>query len=114
MLVAKSLFGVGDELLEKFKDTPNDIKKLLDKRKKDLLPTITAINDMMATKGWKEVVGPFLEKNGNPSRLFSLHKKKFDTPEAKGMAFGKVEAYNNLLNLLRNLVSVLEIEDQQE
>ena len=110
--ISRSTFGRENEEfyqnLEKYIDKPVDFNKELQKRAKELRPIAEKIKDMIETPGWKEIIGPFLESQANPGRVFGIVKS--DKDEKKQLLeLAKAEAFYNLSVLIKNFLSILKI-----
>jgi len=117
--ISRSTFGKENEELyrhlEEYIDKPSDFNKELQKRVKELRPVAEKIRNMVETPGWKEIIGPFLESQANPGRVFGIVKS--DKNEKKQLLeLAKSEAFYNLSVLIKNFLSILEIpiEDEKE
>lgn len=115
--ISRSTFGKENEEfyqnLEKYIDKPSDFNKELQKRAKELRPIAEKIKDMVETPGWKEIVGPFLESQANPGKVFRIVKS--DKDEKKQLLeLAKAEAFYNLSVLIRNFLSILNIPIEEE
>lgn len=115
--ISRSTFGKENEEvyqnLEKYIDKPLDFNKELQKRAKELRPIAEKIKDMVETPGWKEIVGPFLESQANPGKVFRIVKS--DKDEKKQLLeLAKAEAFYNLSVLIRNFLSILNIPIEEE
>ena len=95
--LTRSMFRPG-EVIGKFEDLlkeqPDEVKEILEKTKKSIMPMAMAVKGMSEHAGWREVLGAFLEKNGNPALLF---KKRQD------IEVGEIKAYYKILCLVNNL-----------
>lgn len=106
MKLTRSFFNYGREeddsgnQFEKFADNPSEILK---EQRKRMGPMVDQIKVTVATKGWQDVIRPFLERHGNSNKLFALFRKKGDEVE-KAYAAGKAEAYHNFLMLIENIL----------
>jgi len=110
--ISRSTFGKENEEfyqnLDKYLDKPSDFKKELEKRIKDMRPIAEKIRIMVETPGWKEIVGPFLESQANPGRVFGIVRS--DKDEKKQLLeLAKAEAFYNLSVLIKNFLSILKI-----
>lgn len=115
--ISRSTFGKENEelyqSLEKYIDKPSDFNKELQKRAKELRPQAEKIRVTVETPGWKEIIGPFLESQANPGRVFGIVKS--DKDEKKQLLeLAKAEAFYNLNVLIRNFLSILEIPIEEE
>lgn len=115
--ISRSTFGKENEEfyqnLEKYIDKPSDFNKELQKRAKELRPQAEKIRVTVETPGWKEIIGPFLESQANPGRVFGIVKS--DKDEKKQLLeLAKAEAFYNLNVLIRNFLSILEIPIEEE
>lgn len=116
MNLARSIFNYGQEeddlgkQFEKYADNPSEILK---EQRKRMGPMVDQIKVTVATKGWREVIQPFLERHGNSNKLFALFRKKGDEVE-KAYAAGKAEAYHNLLLLIENILKFELVEKTKE
>jgi len=114
--LTRSFFNYGREeddsgkQFEKFADNPSEILK---EQRKRMGPMVEEIKATVATKGWQDVIKPFLERHGNPDKLFALFRKKSDDVE-KAYAAGKAEAYHNLLMLIENILKFELLEKAKE
>ena len=85
-----------------FAEAAENPRAALKKRTGQLQQMAEKIKAMAETSGWREVVRPFLEKHGDPARLFG---KK---PEEVAALSPKVEAYYRLLKLVDSMLRVSE------
>jgi hypothetical protein len=115
MKIHRSVFGLAQDLekledqFDRLSENPNTVLKEQQKR---MAPMVEAIKETVATKGWQDVIRPFLEKHGDSDKLFGLFKKKMDDVEKAFMA-GKTEAYHNFIMLIENILK-FEIKEDQE
>jgi len=107
MKITRSIFNLdqpeeteAEKQFEKFADNPSEI---LREHRKRMGPMVDLIKVTVSTKGWVEVIQPFLERHSNSNIIFSLFRKKGDEVE-KAYATGKAEAYHNLLRLIENIL----------
>ncbi|MCK4820780.1 hypothetical protein KA005_33755 [bacterium] len=115
--ISRSTFGKENEELyqnlEKYLDKPTDFVKDLQKRARELRPQAEKIRVMIETPGWKEIIGPFLESQANPGRVFKIVKS--DKDERKQLLeLAKSEAFYNLSVLINNFLSILNIPIEEE
>jgi len=115
--ISRSTFGKENEefyqSLEKYIDKPSDFNKELQKRAKELRPIAEKIKNMVETPGWKEIIGPFLESQANPGKVFRIVKS--DKNEKQQLLdLAKAEAFYNLSVLIRNFLSILNIPIEEE
>jgi hypothetical protein len=106
MKITRSIFNYDQEETEtekQFEKFANNPSELLKEHRKRMKPMVDLIKVTVSTKGWLEVIQPFLEHHGNSNIIFSLFRKKADEVE-KAYAAGKAEAYHNLLTLIENIL----------
>ncbi len=110
MDIFRSRSRIDDRIGEKFEEMADSPESALKEQRKKMLLMAHLIKEMTETDGWKLIIGPFLEKNGNPARLFNK------SPEEYMVRAPKVQAYYNLLNLVKNLLSLLNtpVEEKEE
>jgi len=111
MAVGRNFFGTKHRDRDEFEEMVESPNSVLDEQKKAMLPMALAIEETVQTKGWKDIIEPFLKKHGNPKILFEIIKKK--TANADYMA-GKIEAYSNFLTLITNLLSLLPKDEEKK
>ena len=115
MKIHRSVFGLAqdleklDEQFDRLSENPNAVLK---EQKKRMAPMVEAIKETVATKGWQDVIRPFLEQHGDSDKLFGLFKKKMDETEKSFMA-GKTEAYHNFIMLIENILK-FEIKEEDK
>jgi len=109
--ILEGIFGEQDKIerfMERYLDKPEEVYKTKDLLKKKLRPLAIALKEMSETPGWKKVFEPFLRNQVNPSKILKL------SPDDYGKVAPKLEAYNNILNLFKNISSVLKDEKDED
>jgi len=104
-LLSKST--VPPELGEQFEVLHDKMTPLLNERKEQFKKLAKGVKEMTDTAGWKQVLGPFLKRHGDPNKLFGK------TPEEYAKLEPTVAAYAKLLKLVENLLTLIE-DDEEE
>jgi len=68
--------------------------------KRDLLPAALKIAETVETEGWKEIIEPFLNKNGDPAALLGRTKEEYEKLEPR------VNAYYRFRRLIETLLEI--------
>lgn len=87
------------EVFEKTRATPEQLKE----RFKDMMPQAIRVKAMTQTPGWKEDVLPFLEKMGNPRKLFGIKPEDYIKTEAE------VRVFDQILCFIKNLSNIADL-----
>ena len=88
--------------LEKAIEDPDSAIK---KQREKLREWAQMLLHTVSTRGWVEIIQPFLEIHGNPAKLFKFAKKGGD-PVEQAFEAGKTEAFHNFAKLIRNLMTI--------
>jgi|Deesub1362A_J573_1020465.scaffolds.fasta_scaffold00107_72 hypothetical protein len=68
-------------------------------------PVALAVREMTKTKGWKDVVEPFLRQKGNPAILFNLINKKEENFAKKA---AEIEVFYRFLKWIEQLCKIAD------
>jgi hypothetical protein len=66
------------------------------------------------TAGWEQVIRPFLEQHGNPTKLFKIMRDGKQNSVEGAYQAGKVEAYNNILKFVNLLMEALTLAERDQ
>ena len=104
--ISKGFFSLEDEFDKGFEEHRAG-RQIPIKDKEKLVAIARKLRITMNTSGWKEVIGPFLERRGNPAMAFSF----FDKDPKKRATEEEVmlcKAFWQFLNYVNNTVRLGE------
>ncbi len=96
------------KLYESSKANPN----LLRERVKDILPAAIKVKATIETPGWKDVLGPMIEKKGDPRILLNLKGEM--TPEKYAAMEPEIRAFNQILTFIKNLANIADLPGEEK
>lgn len=85
-------------LEEYFNKTP-DIMKQREKMTVEMAKELEKTRD---TKGWKEIIEPFLKKEGNPAKILDKDTRKDES------RVGQINAYYRFISMMDNFQNFLD------
>lgn len=88
--------GLPFDELEALVEHPDTVSDNLE----NLRPMVEMVRETASTRGWKEVIQPFLDKGKNPARLLELIR---DGKDARAEA-AKIEIYTSIANVINSIL----------
>jgi hypothetical protein len=94
--VLELLYGKGPEIIKK--------------QRKKLIEASNLLKETTGTRGWVEILEPFLERHGNAEILLGKTLEEYQALAPK------VEAFNHFLKLIKNLINMgnISLVEEQE